>query len=335
MHTIGGLVAATIFTLGMSRIARGHMTPGQFNSFLAALFMMYNPLKRLSQVSNDWHLARAAHERIRQILTQPLETVENPEARELEAVAGHLVFEDVHFAYSGRARALDGINLDVPAGQTVALVGESGAGKTTLTNLVLRLMDPQTGRILLDGVDLRDVTLKSLRARMGLVSQDVVLFSGSVLENITYGASGWTWDEVKRAARLARAEGFVEALPDGYHTPVGEGGRNLSAGQRQRISIARAILRNPSIWILDEATSALDTESEHLIQEAINEVTAQRTTLIVAHRLSTIRHADKIVVMKEGRSVEQGTHLDLMKAKGLYHSLFTLQFPTTDPIIPR
>ena len=333
MHTMGGLVAAIIFTLGMQRIADGIMTPGQFSSFLAALFLMYNPIKRLSQANNDFQQGKAGFERVQEIMANESMVQDPPDAGILEKVEGKVEFRNVCFSYTCDTRIIKNISFTVNRNEMVALVGASGSGKTTLMNLLMRFYDPESGCILIDDVDTSSVTRESLRRHIGLVTQDVFLFNDTIVNNIAYGSGEPRMHDVRRAATIARASGFIEELPGGYETPVGERGVFLSTGQRQRILIARAIYRQPQIMVFDEATSALDTESEKAIQEAMLEVMEGRTSFVIAHRLSTIIEADLILVIENGSIRESGNHRDLLKRRGLYYSLYNLQFPEMDIIM--
>lgn len=238
----------------------------------------------------------------------------------------------MNFAYSRESEVLSGFNLELEAGKVTALVGSSGSGKTTIAHLIPRFYDPQAGDITIDGYSLKDVTLSSLREQIGIVSQDIVLFNGTIIENIRYSNSHATEEEVRAAAGAASASGFIEAFPQGYDTPIGERGVKLSGGQKQRISIARAILKNPRVIILDEATASLDTESEQHIQEALARLLKGRTCLVIAHRLSTIQQADRIHVLEQGRIVESGTHEELLRLQGRYSRLYALQFPQTKAV---
>jgi subfamily B ATP-binding cassette protein MsbA len=270
--------------------------------------------------------AIAALEKIHEVLDTPSFPSESAEAKVLPRVEGRVEFRDVHFSYDGGRKVVHEINLTVDAGQTVALVGPSGAGKTTLINLLCRFYDVDRGGIYIDGHDIRQVTVKSLRQQIGFVMQESLLLSGSIAENIRYGRPDATFEKTVEAAKAANAHDFIMQLPHGYNTVVGERGVKLSGGQKQRIAIARAVLKNPRILIFDEATSSLDTESERLIQDAMERLLQDRTAFIIAHRLSTILSANKIVVMQDGRVVETGAHAELLGARGLYHHLYTLQF---------
>jgi len=333
MDLIGGFVAAFIFTLGMSRIARGLISPGQFTSFLAALFLMYNPIKRLAQAHNDYQQGKAGYERVKQIIAAANPIRDTAAALEVKSVSGAVTFANVCFRYNPDVPVIKSVSFAIEPRETIALVGASGSGKTTMMNLLLRFYEPESGAILIDGRDLRQITLASLREQIGLVTQDVFLFNDTVLNNIAYGRKRYTLEDVRRAAGIARAADFIEQLPRKYDTVVGERGIFLSNGQRQRLSIARAILKQPPILIFDEATSSLDSESESLIQEAMNDIMRDRTTFIIAHRLSTIVKADRILVIEKGELKETGSHRELIEQKGLYHALYNLQFPNMDIVV--
>lgn len=333
MDVIGGLVAAGLFTVGMHRISQGTLSPGQFTSFLAALFLMYAPIKRLSLAHNDYQQGKAGWERVKQIIQAANPIRDRAAAVEVKAVRGEVEFQNVHFSYQPQVPVLKSVSFQARAGEMVALVGASGSGKTTIMNMLLRFYEPERGEVLVDGRDIRAITLKSLREQIGLVTQDVFLFNDSILNNIAYGRRRYTLDDVRRAAAVARADGFIAELPLGYDTVVGERGIFLSNGQRQRISIARAVLKQPPILIFDEATSSLDSESEKLIQEAMAEVMKDRTTFVIAHRLSTIIEADRILVIENGEIKESGDHRELLKKRGLYYSLYNLQFPEMNIIM--
>lgn len=333
MHTIGGLVAAIIITLGTQRIAAGSMSPGQFISFLTALFLMYNPLKRLSQANNDYQQGMSGFERIRYIIESTNPIKDKEKSVEIEDIKGRVEFKNISFSYDSNIPVIKDVNFIVKPDELVALVGSSGSGKTTLMNLLIRFYEVNSGQILIDGRDIRNFTIKSLRDAIGLVTQDVFLFNDSVKNNIAYSNKKYSTAEIMKAAEVARAADFIERLPRQYDTVVGERGIFLSNGQRQRISIARAILKKPAILIFDEATSSLDSESERLIQEAMVDVMKGRTTFVIAHRLSTIVEADKILVISKGEIKESGNHGELLKKRGLYYSLYNLQFPEMDIIM--
>lgn len=306
-------------------------TVGGFVSFIMAMLMTTAPLKRLTSVNEYLQRGLAAAESVFEIVDERAE--EDTGRIEQQRSAGHLVFEGVSFRYAGReAEALNGIDLELRPGETVALVGQSGSGKSTLVSLVPRFYEPSAGRILLDGEDIRDIRLVSLRANIALVSQHVVLFNDTIAGNIAYGAMrAASREQIVAAARAAHAMTFIEALPDGLDTSVGEKGVKLSGGQRQRLAIARALLRDAPILILDEATSALDTESERHVQAALATLVKGRTTLVIAHRLSTIENADRIVVLDQGRIVEAGTHRELLAREGAYARLHRMQFRSCSP----
>jgi subfamily B ATP-binding cassette protein MsbA len=303
----------------------GSLTIGQFISFLAALAAMYQPIKKLNKVNLSVNTALSAAERVFRMLDVENEVEERPGAAALHAVGSGIRYENVNFAY-GAEPVLRAINLDIAPGEIVALVGSSGAGKSTLVNLLPRFYDVNDGRITINGHDVRDVTLKSLRALMGFVTQEVILFNDSVRNNIAYGRGDADERVVIAAAKAANAHEFISALPSGYDTFIGEAGVLLSGGQRQRLAIARALFKDPPILILDEATSALDTESERLVQQALTNLMRGRTTLVIAHRLSTVRSAHKIVVLDKGEIVEVGRHEDLLSSRGVYRKLYDLQF---------
>ena len=327
IEVIGVVGVAVIIWYGGSLVIHGEMTPGAFFSFLAAMFMVFTPLRRLSGSNNTIQQALAAAERVFGVID--LETEEGTDRGQLvmPPIARSVVYQDVTFLYEGQAiPALTDIDLVIQAGEMVAIVGSSGSGKTTLANLLPRFYDPTAGRVLIDGIDIQSFTLASLRAQIGIVSQEVVLFDDTVLNNIAFGRPHATEAEIVQAAKLAYAHDFVERLPQGYRTMVGEKGVKLSGGERQRLAIARAILRDPPLLILDEATSALDTESERVVQLALSNLMEHRTTLVIAHRLSTIQRADRIVVLERGAIVEIGTHEDLLIRGGHYKRLHAMQF---------
>ena len=328
MEIIGGLGTAFVLWYGGRLVIKGTITPGEFFSFLAAIFMVYTPARRLAGVNNGIQQARASLERISEVEGKEIEkegTVSIPPIREM------IEFRDVSFHYPGiRYEVLKDINLTIRRGEIIAIVGKSGVGKTTLVDLLPRFHDPSQGVIFLDGIDISTASFKSLRGQIGVVSQDVILFNDTVKNNIAFGMPGAADDEITGAAKAAYAYDFVNELPQGYETVIGEKGVRLSGGQRQRISIARALLKNPPILILDEATSSLDTESEIMVQRALEKLMENRTTIVIAHRLSTIRRATRILVLDKGRIVESGTHEELFRTGGIYRRLYELQFSTQD-----
>ncbi len=333
MNVIGGVVAAVLFSIGMHRIANGTIDAGQFISFLASLFMMYDPLKRLSKAHIEFKQGMAGYERVNQIMSNinPISNVKDPVT--LGEIDGKIEFREVSFSYKKSVPIINNINFIANPEEMVAIVGASGSGKTTLINLLLRFYENSEGEILIDGHNIQNISLKSLRNKIGLVTQDVFLFNDTIYNNISYGSKNVTIDQIKRAAEIAKASEFIEGFPEKYETVVGERGVLLSNGQRQRISIARAIVKDPPILIFDEATSSLDSESEKLIQKAMADVMLGRTTLVIAHRLSTIIEADKILVIEKGKIKESGNHSELLKKRGVYYNLYNLQFPEMDIIM--
>jgi ATP-binding cassette subfamily B protein len=317
--------SAVVLWIGADQVLSRRISVGALLVFLAYVRSLQSQLKVLSGLYATVQGARASLDRLVEVLSGQPEVVDHPGARRLPAVAGHLVMRDVTFGYGEGAPVLHEVSLEAKPGQTVAIVGPSGAGKTTLVSLVARFFDPWSGQVLLDGHDVRDVALADLRRQVSVVLQDSFLFPISIAENIAYGRPDASRSEIEEAARAANAHEFVVALPDGYDTVVGERGSTLSGGQRQRIAIARALLKDAPVLVLDEPTSSLDAASEHLLLEALERLMAGRTTLIIAHRLSTVRHADQIVVMEDGRVVEVGSHADLLALASLYATMHDLQ----------
>jgi subfamily B ATP-binding cassette protein MsbA len=332
MEFVGGLAVVAALWYGSREIASRQLTTGEFAAFLFAAFMMYAPIKKLSRVNATLNQAIAASERIFEMLDTHSEVLDRPDAAVLAPLTQAVEFRGVSFKYDdGDGRhILRDVSFTVGAGQAVAIVGLSGAGKTTLVNLVPRFFDVTGGAILIDGVDVRNVTLRSLRAQVGIVTQDTVLFDDTIARNIAYGAPNASEQEIEAAARAAHAHEFIVAQAQRYETRIGERGQRLSGGQRQRLAIARALLKNPPILILDEATSSLDAESERLVQDALARLMQNRTSFVIAHRLSTARRADFIIVLDRGRIVETGRHDELVaRPGGAYAKLHTLQFAGT------
>lgn len=322
---ISTVIAALVYFAGI-RAQEGLLTAGSFISFMGSMMLLQQPVKNLSKINDQLHRGLAAAESVFAMIDQPIE-VDNG-TLEVDRVRGELEYRDVTFRYRSDSErtALDGLNLTVRPGETVALVGPSGGGKTTLVNLLPRFYEPSSGQVLLDGTPLTDYRLASLRRQIALVSQDVVLFNDTVAANIAYGADEVDMVRVRAAASAAHALGFIEQMQDGFDAMLGENGVRLSGGQRQRLAIARALYKDAPILILDEATSALDTESERQVQAALENLMQGRTTLVIAHRLSTIENADRIVVLQQGRVVEQGTHAELLAASGVYARMHAVQF---------
>ncbi len=324
---IGVLFVAALLFFGEREIRLGRMNAAQFLTFLFFLFRSYDPMRKLSRLQNSMSQALAAARHVWEVMDEDAEIPEKPNAIELPPLRTEIEFRDVYFGYANEGRAvLQGVSLQVPVGAMVALVGESGGGKSTLTKLLPRFHDPAAGSVLWDGVDLRDAKIASLRRQMALVTQETVLFNDTVRYNISYGRPDATDEQIHEAARTAFAHDFILNLPKGYDTIIGERGIFLSGGQRQRLAIARAVLIDAPVLILDEATSALDAESEQLVQRAIANLIRNRTTIVIAHRLSTVRRADMIVVMEAGRIIEQGTHAELLARGGQYQRLYEMQF---------
>jgi len=334
IEMFGAVTIVALLTYAATQIKTGTLTAGDFTSFVIALLMLYEPVKRLVGIHNIFEQALGASHKVFEHLDHAEEVAEKPNARKLTGFRQSIVFENVSFHYPGASGGfrIDRLDLEVKAGEVVALAGPSGGGKTTLANLVPRFYDPTGGAIKVDGCDVRDIGLASLRAQIGIVAQDTFLFNDTVASNIAYGRPGTPMAEIRRAGETALANEFIMRMPQGYDTIVGDRGLKLSGGQRQRIAIARALLKNAPILILDEATSHLDTESEMLVQKALANLMADRTVIVIAHRLSTIRRADKIVVLEKGRIRESGTHDQLMTQDGIYRRLHELQFVTAGSV---
>ncbi|MCI5836501.1 MAG: lipid A export permease/ATP-binding protein MsbA [Veillonellaceae bacterium] len=322
---LAAIAVTAIIWYGGWSVIEGQLTAGELIAFLIYAINLANPVRRISSLYGGIQRSLAAGERVFEILDEVPEIREKENAYDLVPMRGKVVFDDVYFSYEEGKEVLRGLSFSVEPGQTVALVGPSGAGKTTVANLVPRFYDVTAGSITIDGHDVRDLTLASLREQIGLVPQDTALFNTTIEDNIRYGRLEATAEEIRAAMRAAHAEEFVSRMPQGLQTPIGDRGIVLSGGQRQRIAIARAILKDPRILILDEATSALDAESERLVQDAFERLLQGRTAFVIAHRLSTIRNADRILVIDRGRVVEQGTHDTLMAARGMYYSLYTMK----------
>jgi len=328
IEMLAGIGMAVIIWFGGNQVLQGHSTPGAFMAFLTALFMLYEPVKGVSKVNSNIQQGVAAAYRIFVLLDKKADSIEAPGTCEMPPFRHSLEFADVCFSYSPEQQVINHLNFHVHHGEVLAVVGPSGGGKTTLTNLLLRFYDVSEGALLIDGVDIRTYTRSSVRRQIAVVTQQTILFNDTVRNNIAYGREECSLEELRAAARAAYALEFIEALPQGFDTVIGESGARLSGGQRQRLSIARALLKDAPILILDEATSALDNESEREVQQALENLMHNRTTIVIAHRLSTIQNADRIVVVKEGRLVEEGRHNELVELNGDYAQLQRLQYQT-------
>ncbi len=326
VESLAGIGVAAVIWYGGTKVINGTTTTGAFFSFFAAMMMAYRPLKSVSGMNSGIQMGLAAATRFYRMIDEKQNIVDKPNALAIDHVKGNIKLENVDFRYVEDKLTLSGVNVEVKAGQTIALVGHSGGGKSTIMSMILRFYDPENGRVTLDGHDIRDLTLQSVRKSMAVVNQEVMLFDDTILENLRYGKEDATEEQIIAAAKMAEADEFIRALPNGYQTQIGQNGIRLSGGQRQRIAIARAILYDAPILLLDEATSALDPVSERLIKNALAKLMKGRTSIVIAHRLSTVIHADKIFVISEGKVVESGSHQELIDKGGAYANLYSKQF---------
>lgn len=326
VELVAAIGVTMIIWYGGNNVINGTITAGSLVAFLTYAVNISNPIKRLTRVIGNIQKALAAAQRVFMIIDMPEEIAESRDAKQLPEVSGKVEFQNVSFAYDDKGNVIMDLSFSVKPGEVIAIVGPSGAGKSTIANLLPRFYDVNKGDIKIDGHSVREVTLDSLREQVGIVPQETMLFNGSVYNNILYGRLDATKEEIEAAAKAANAHDFIMQLTDGYETKLGDRGVNLSGGQRQRIAIARAILKNPRILILDEATSALDTESERVVQEALDRLMVGRTSFVIAHRLSTVKNADKILVLEKGNLVESGTHDELLALDGLYAHLYKIQY---------
>ena len=326
MEFVGAISLSMVIVYGNIKIKSGEMTTGTFMTYITNVLLLYSPIRRLNKVNNELQQAMSALKRVFSLMdeTNPITSPKKPKPfpEKIEEVE----FKNVSFSYDGKKKVLDNVNLKAKRGETIAIVGSSGDGKTTLVNLIPRFYDCTEGKITINGTDIRDFDLHDLRNNIGIVTQETILFDDTVFNNIAYGRSDIPMEQVEHAAKLAYAHDFIVKMKNGYHTNIGESGVFISGGQRQRLAIARALLKNPPILILDEATSALDTESEVLVQKALENLMKNRTTFVIAHRLSTVRNADKIYVISKGKIVEVGTHEELLEKNGVYKRLYNIQF---------
>ncbi|MBO7612086.1 MAG: ABC transporter ATP-binding protein [Elusimicrobia bacterium] len=316
---------AVVLWFGGKDVINGVWTLGDFTAFILAITQMYQPIKNFAQLNSTIQKAASGSERVFEILDEKVEIFDSPDAKTLDAFSKNIVYKNVSFKYEQDKPILNNINIDIEKGQTIAFVGSSGSGKSTIANLILRFYDVNSGEILVDGTNIKNLTLESLRDKIGVVSQDVFLFNDTIRYNIAYGKLDATDEEIEAAAKAANAHKFISKMPEGYSTLIGERGMKLSGGEKQRIAIARAMLKNPPILILDEATSALDSESEKLVQEAIETLMKNRTVILIAHRLSTVKNADKIIVIDKGTIAETGKHQELLDKDGIYAKLYNLK----------
>jgi ATP-binding cassette, subfamily B, bacterial MsbA len=332
MEFIGSVGISSIIVLGGYQVAKGVLTQGDFFAFIGAVVSLYNPIKNISNLNNTIQQSMAASDRVFEILdTVPtIKEIEN--AKELSPIKNDIKFENINFGYSKNKIVLEDLSFTIKKGEMIAIVGPSGSGKTTIMNLIPRFYDPVSGKICIDDQDISKVKIDSLRKQIGMVTQEVILFNDTIENNIRFGNMYASFDEIVKASKDANAHTYIQKFVDGYDTVIGEHGSRLSGGERQRLAIARAILKNPDILLLDEATSALDAESEKLVQEALDHLVKNRTTIVVAHRLSTIRRADRILVVAHGKIIEQGTHSKLLELGGLYSKLYNMQFNVSDKV---
>lgn len=326
MQLLSELSLAVVIWFGGREVIAGRLSVGSLVAFNALVMQVIGPVRMLGNLVSLVQRATASGERIFEILDTRADVADKPGARPMPPIKGHIVFENVSFAYEGSRQVLSDINLEVRPGETVAILGGTGSGKSTLINLIPRFYDPTSGRVLIDGIDIRDVTLESLRRQIGIVTQETFLFSASLRENIAYGRPEATMDEIVAAAKAAHIHDFIETLPDGYETLIGERGVGLSGGQKQRVAIARALLMDARILILDESTSSVDVETEFQIQQEFNRLLRDRTAFIIAQRLSTIRNADTIIILQDGKIVDRGTHEELLERSEIYRSIYDMQF---------
>jgi subfamily B ATP-binding cassette protein MsbA len=325
MESISSIGVAIVIWVGGTNVLSGKMTSAEFFSFITAMALFYSPVKRLANSYNTLQRSLGAAERVFEIIDQKPDIVDPPSPVAMKRAEGYVSYKNVSFSYDHEP-VLQEVNVEAEKGQIIALVGPSGGGKTTLVSLLTRFYDVSSGAVCIDGIDIRQLTLKDLLQQIALVDQETILFNDTIANNIRYGSSDATDAAVEAAARAAFAHDFILELPEGYLTNIGDRGVRLSGGQRQRLCIARALLKDAPILILDEATSALDTESEQMVQGALNNLMKNRTTLVIAHRLSTVLHADRIVVLEAGRVVESGTHDELLSLNGVYRRLYEIQF---------
>ncbi|MBT2692655.1 ABC transporter ATP-binding protein [Bacillus sp. ISL-55] len=329
IYMLTRLIILVVLVYGAWLSFSGSLSYGELVGFVLYVNVLFKPIDKISAILELYPKGMAGFKRFTELMDQSPDVVDREDAIEIASLKGDIEFRDVTFSYDENKPVLEAINLKIPHGETVAFVGPSGAGKTTICSLIPRFYDVNSGSITIDGIDIREMTKKSLRSQIGIVQQDVFLFTGTLRENIAYGSLGATHEDIVRAAKQAHLEDFIAALPDGYETQIGERGLKLSGGQKQRIAIARMFLKNPPILILDEATSALDTETERIIQKALGELSKNRTTLVIAHRLATIRSADRIVVVTEDGIAEEGSHDELIEKGGIFANLHKVQFETS------